>query len=526
MYHNFKLVIILSLLVISCSQKKPYETKPFKKNESPIALPSIEEIPVEKVEQFYEVKKGDTLYAIGRRLNLDYKKIAAWNDIKGSYEIEIGQKLRLRNSSADFSARGGKIDAREAKKTTLTHTKELNTKRLNQQSLQRSQIVVDVLVANPQLEIARAVLQASTAKIKLQGALKDPILAYSMAPMSVDSDSTDFAQQVQLSQQLPWPGKLALQSDSAMLNASRDEEKIKLLRLELTALAKKLYGDWFFIHQAHQIHHENVQLLNHVNKIATIRYRTGKASKQEVLQSELELSLIEQHAFILDQQKTEILGHINTLLSQKEDTPLALAKSLPQPLEMKEIKFLQKNDLENHPKIKALSAEIKALELKKQRAVLEAFPDFNINAGYSTRMNDSDKHFTVGVAFNLPLNLRKYQAIEDEAAARLKQAQWKKHDHVQKLAELIQLYYSRVKKYHHTLGLYKRYILPLAKLNKRAALADYQAGYGGFLELIRAEKDWHSAQLKEKQALVDYHESLALLEYAVGVTELSEDDDS
>ena len=82
MYHNFKFVIILSLLVISCSQKKSYETEPFKKNDSPIALPSIEEFPVDKVEQYYEVKKGDTLYSIGLRLNLDYKKIAALNDIK------------------------------------------------------------------------------------------------------------------------------------------------------------------------------------------------------------------------------------------------------------------------------------------------------------------------------------------------------------------------------------------------------------------------------------------------------------
>ena len=495
MYHNFKLVIILSLFVISCSQKKTNETKVFKKNESPIALPSIEELPVDKVEQFYEVKKGDTLYSIGRRLNLDYKKIAAWNDIKTNYEIDVGQKLRL--SDLSIEGKQNKKINEDAIPPTLTY-KESKKKRVHQQSLQRSQMVVDVLAANPQLEIARAVWQASTAKIKQKGALKDPVLAYSLAPLTVDSESTDFAQQVQLSQQLPWPGKLALQSDAAMLNANRDEEKINLLRLELTALAKKLYGDWFFIHQAHQIHHENVELLNHVNQIATIRYRTGKATKQEVLQSELELSLIEQHAFILNQQKTEILGHINILLSRKEDTALLLAKSLPQPLAMKKIKFLQKSELENHPKIKALSAEIKALELKKERAVLEGFPDFNINAGYSTRMNDSDKHFTVGVAFNLPLNLSKYQAIEDEAAARLKQAQWKKHDQAQKLAELIQLYYSRVKKYHQTLGLYKRYILPLAKLNKRAALADYQAGYGGFLELIRAEKDWHSARLKEK----------------------------
>ncbi len=115
-------------------------------------------------------------------------------------------------------------------------------------------------------------------------------------------------------------------------------------------------------------------------------------------------------------------------------------------------------------------------------------------------MDNSDKHLTVGFAINLPLNLSKYQSIEDEATANLKRAQWKKQGQVQELEKLIQLYFSKVKKYQNILSLYKQKILPLAKQNKQAALADYQASNGGFLELIRAEKDWHSARLKEKNA--------------------------
>ena len=78
-------------------------------------------------------------------------------------------------------------------------------------------------------------------------------------------------------------------------------------------------------------------------------------------------------------------------------------------------------------------------------------------------------------------------------------------------------------KYQQTLKLYQQKILPLAKQNKLAALADYQAGYGGFLVLIRAEKDWHRSRLKAMQTLIDYHENLALLEYAVGVFKLSKE---
>ncbi|MCK5830411.1 MAG: TolC family protein [Methylococcales bacterium] len=525
-------VIIFSFLIISCSKKKYDEAELLKTNETiHISLPVTQ--PKENIKKTYIVKRGDTLYSLGLHLQVDFKKIATWNEIEPPYKITVGQEL-LVNKLAPIDYK--QLTPTEKKVITnkndnqpldnsIVLSQNANNIFLGQHSLQRTHMVEEVLKANPQMGVARAVWQASTAKIKQQGSLKDPMLAFNMAPLTIDSDSTDFVQQLQLSQDLPWPGKLSLQNDTAMHNARKDEEKINLLRLELSALAKKLYGDWYFIHQAYIIHYENVQLLTHVNQIAKIRYRIGKANQQEILQSELELSLIEQHKYVLNQQRTEILGHINTLLSRHADTPLPIATSLPHPISMKTLSNLKNNGLDNHPKIKAISADIKSSELKKKTAILKAFPDFNIKAGYSTQMNNSDKHFTLGVAFNLPFNISKYQSIKDEAIANLKRAQWEKQDQVQELAELIQLYYSKVKKYKNTLVLYKRKILPLAKQNKKAALANYQTGSGGFLELIRAEKNWHSARLKEKQMLVDYHESLALFEYAVGITDVSTGND-
>ncbi len=41
------------------------------------------------------VKKGDTLYSIAFRNNLDYHDLAAWNGIPGNYAIYPGQRLRL-----------------------------------------------------------------------------------------------------------------------------------------------------------------------------------------------------------------------------------------------------------------------------------------------------------------------------------------------------------------------------------------------------------------------------------------------
>lgn len=49
----------------------------------------------------YEVKPGDTLYSIAWAYGLDYRELAAGNNIKPPYAIQIGQSLNLLSGSAD-----------------------------------------------------------------------------------------------------------------------------------------------------------------------------------------------------------------------------------------------------------------------------------------------------------------------------------------------------------------------------------------------------------------------------------------
>lgn len=44
----------------------------------------------------YRVQRGDTLYSISFSYGLDYRDVAAWNDIGPPYRIYPGQRLRLR----------------------------------------------------------------------------------------------------------------------------------------------------------------------------------------------------------------------------------------------------------------------------------------------------------------------------------------------------------------------------------------------------------------------------------------------
>lgn len=60
---------------------------------APVAKPATP-VPVGG-EQFYTVKKGDTLYSIALEHGHDYKDVAAWNNLENPNRIKVGQQLRV-----------------------------------------------------------------------------------------------------------------------------------------------------------------------------------------------------------------------------------------------------------------------------------------------------------------------------------------------------------------------------------------------------------------------------------------------
>ncbi len=70
--------------------------------ESPPDNPKIS-IKTTGYESFYQVKRGDTLFNIARRQGVKTSDIAHWNRLTPPYKLQVGQMLRLLNSSIKSS---------------------------------------------------------------------------------------------------------------------------------------------------------------------------------------------------------------------------------------------------------------------------------------------------------------------------------------------------------------------------------------------------------------------------------------
>lgn len=92
-------ILLLSfVLITSCSRHSPApvkEVKPRKYNRIHQKRMTNRYVPQEVT-----VKKGDTLYALGFKYSIDYKKLARINHIKSPYKIYPGQKLQLKKAKS------------------------------------------------------------------------------------------------------------------------------------------------------------------------------------------------------------------------------------------------------------------------------------------------------------------------------------------------------------------------------------------------------------------------------------------
>jgi outer membrane protein TolC len=379
------------------------------------------------------------------------------------------------------------------------------------------QLVDAVLARNPTLPAMQAAWQAAQSRIESAAALDDPLLSYATAPRTARADNEDFGQKLELSQKLPWPGKRQLRGERARHEADAAQQDVETSRLKLSATARSLFADWYFIHEAIRINGINQTLLQEFRRIAEARYSTGQASKQDALRADVEFNLLEHRAIVLERQRRDSLARINTLLNRAPDEPVPLPAKLTEPGPLPGVQALRTRAVQMRPELKALAAHIQASESSIGLARRAFYPDFNLKAGYNSLWTEDDKRFTVGVDINLPLNRSKRRAVADAARAKAMQAQWRLTDEEAVVAGEVQRAYDRVEESRHVLTLYRDRLLPLAEENLSAAKADYQAGSGDFLSLLTTEKNLMQTRLQVGQAMAELHRQLAALQRAVGV---------
>ncbi|WP_022947082.1 TolC family protein [Methylohalobius crimeensis] len=372
------------------------------------------------------------------------------------------------------------------------------------------------LTRNPGVKAREAAAQAAQFRVAPAGALDDPTLNYAFAPATADS-RRKFQQVVELSQPLPWPGKLGLRQVAARRRAAAAIQDTGEWRLEVGAAAKSLFSEWAYVHRALAINRVHRRLLEDLRHIAETRYAAGLAGQQDALQAEVARTRLATAALTLERRRKETRARINALLNRPSQAKVPPPAPLPGPVSPPRLAALQRIAVQTHPALARLRAQVAEAEAQKDLARKDFYPDFRVKAAYNNLWEDTDKRWTVGFGINLPLNYGgKRSAALDAARAELQQRRWQLTEREAQLLGEIEAARSGVQETEAIIGAYRRRLLPLARDSLAAARADYRAGAGPFINVIDAERERLRTEDGLARVRADYLRRLAELERRVG----------
>ncbi len=388
-----------------------------------------------------------------------------------------------------------------------------------QSSLALPDLIPEALARNPELVAARKQWEAASQRIVQARSLDDPTLSVHLWNVPQTFNVTQAQNSiVGLSQNLPFPGKLALKSEIASRSAEMTEQVLHGKERELIARLKEAYYDLFFAHKAIQIHQEQVELLRQFVEIANAKFRTGKGSQADVLKAQVELSVLHQQLPVLEQRRETAAALLNTLLDRDPLSPLGIPREPSlMPIDMT-IDDLHRLALDTRPELKAAELAVRHSEHTRALAQRQYYPDFNVAFQRFQNFQANDG-FGAYVAMTIPFSFwtkPKYDAGLQEAAASVEAARAQRHTLENMTRFQVKDLLAKVRASEQVARLYHTTILPQAVQNLEAARAGYRVGRGGFLDLIDTQRAWRGFQHEYYRALVEREHRLAELEQVIG----------
>lgn len=382
--------------------------------------------------------------------------------------------------------------------------------------LDREAVIRAVLARNPTIEALHHAWDAAREREAQSSSLDDPRAHYGLAPLGILGD-VRFGQSVGLTQRLPYPGKLRIQGEIARHEARAARYDYEAMRAELATTASLLFDDYYFAARATEINEEHIQLLEELQRIATVRYASGLATQQDPLQAEVELSRLLHRRVTLRTSQITVTARLNALLHRPPAASLPPPPSeLPAPDGASGAEASVDDALAERPELEASLAEVEAKRAAVRLRAKDVYPDFEATTSFNSMWSESKYRWTVGIGVDLPLHRDRLRAASAEAVAALERVESERAAVEDAVRMEVYVARERLREAQHVLELYRSRLLPASSDQIRAARIGFETGRNSFLELIEAERNQRSLQLGYEQALTDLYRRRAELDRALG----------
>jgi len=391
----------------------------------------------------------------------------------------------------------------------------------NQPLLQLDDLVKEALAKNPEAQSAEHTVQALTHRVPQVQALPDPTFAVGWAgspvPFKTMSGDASSYRGITVLQQFPVAGKLKLQGAMAQRDVEAAQTDYEAIRRRIAADVKTVYYNYFFYDKAIQATNQNKDLLEKLSKIAEAQYRVGKAMQQDVLRSQVEISMLTEKLTELEQQKATAQARINAYLQVSPETPLAPAAEVEPTVIRYSLDELYALSLANDTAADRAQKLIERSQIGVTLAQKQYRPDVSVSYMYQQRSAHPDMN---GVTFsvNIPVfyKSKQRQAVA-EATQDVVSVEKMRENRMNEVRFELKQNYLAAKAADRLIALYSKAIVPQSSLALESSMAGYQVGKVDFLSLLANFTTVQNYETDYYRQLADYLTAIARMESLTGV---------
>ena len=335
--------------------------------------------------------------------------------------------------------------------------------------LSADDVVRQALSRNPSLAEMVAAWKAAQDRYPQVTSLDDPMFGATGSPR-IFSHTDDGGYRFEVSQKIPWCGKLALHGDNALAEARAAGDDVEDMRLQLVEMHRTAFYEYWLVGRALEVNREAQRLLGEFRRDAEDRYTKGLVPQQDIFQADVEVGQQQERQVTLERMREVAVARLNTLMHLPPDSPLP-----PAPVHsiavapIPETPALREEALARRPDLKTLADHLAADQAALCLAKKEYYPDFEVMAAYDDFWGERPLRPQLAVRINLPNALAKRDAAVAEAQEHLNQRSAALARLTDQVNLQVQEAAAQVRESDRVVRLYNDKILPAARQNIDAA---------------------------------------------------------